>query len=91
MPGLSFRAVLAAWLPPVGVALRLVGPRPEPWSVADTLLTVKLISYFGLAQSQQDMEKLIIQAIHGGGDVEALLESFERAKAARDRFTDGMK
>lgn len=51
---------------------RLVGHRPEPWSVADTLLTVQLMSYLGLAQSQQDMEKLIIQAIHGGTPVEAL-------------------
>ena len=46
--------------------LRLVGHRPEPWTVADTLLTIKLMSYVGLAQTQQDMEKLIIQAIHGG-------------------------
>lgn len=44
---------------------RLVRYRPEPWTVADTLLTVKLMSYLGLAQSQQDMEKLIIQSIHG--------------------------
>ncbi|MEE4270669.1 MAG: penicillin acylase family protein [Thermoanaerobaculales bacterium] len=52
--------------------LRLVRHRPEPWRVADTLLTIKLMSYLGLAQSQQDMEKLIIQTVHGGGDVEAL-------------------
>ena len=52
--------------------LRLVGHRPEPWTVADTLLTVQLMSYLGLAQSQQDVEKLIIQAIHRGAPVEAL-------------------
>jgi penicillin amidase len=52
--------------------LLLVRHRPEPWTAADTLLTIKLMSYLGLAQSQQDMEKLIIQTIHGGGDVDAL-------------------
>ncbi|MCU0304564.1 MAG: penicillin acylase family protein [Thermoanaerobaculales bacterium] len=51
--------------------LVLVRHRPEPWRPADTLLTVKLLSYLGLAQSQQDMEKLVIQAIHGGADPEA--------------------
>jgi penicillin amidase len=56
---------------------RLVRYRPEAWSPADTLLTVKLMSYLGLAQSQQDVEKLIIQAIHGGADVDALKRLFE--------------
>ena len=52
--------------------LLLVRHRPAPWTVADTLLTVKLMSYLGLAQSQQDVEKLIVQTIHGGGDLTAL-------------------
>lgn len=51
--------------------LRLIGHRPEPWRVADSLLTIKLMSYLGLAQSQQDMEKLIIQAIREGAPVDA--------------------
>ncbi|MBD3872280.1 MAG: penicillin acylase family protein [Acidobacteria bacterium] len=46
--------------------LALVRYRPEPWTVADTLLTIKLMSYFGLAQSQQDMEKYLIQALGAG-------------------------
>jgi penicillin amidase len=46
--------------------LALVRYRPDPWSVADTLLTIKLMSYFGLAQSQQDMEKYLIQALGAG-------------------------
>jgi len=44
----------------------LVGYRPPPWTVADTLLTIKLMSYVGLAQSQQDMEKFLIQALAAG-------------------------
>ena len=44
----------------------LVGYRPRPWTVADTLLTIKLMSFVGLAQSQQDMEKFLIQALAAG-------------------------
>jgi penicillin amidase len=44
----------------------LVGYRPQPWTVADTLLTIKLMSFVGLAQSQQDMEKFLIQALAAG-------------------------
>jgi len=54
----------------------LVGHRPAQWTPADTLLTIKLMSYLGLAQSQQDAEKLIIQAIHGGTPIEALTRLF---------------
>jgi penicillin amidase len=45
------------------IELTLVGYRPRPWTVADTLLTIKLMSFIGLAQSQQDMEKFLIQAL----------------------------
>ena len=44
----------------------LVRYRPEPWTIADTLLTVNIMSYVGLAQSQQDMEKYLIQALRAG-------------------------
>jgi len=54
------------------IDLALVGYRPEPWTVADTLLTVKLMSYVGLAQTQQDFEKLLIEAIHNGVSVDRL-------------------
>jgi penicillin G amidase len=54
----------------------LAGFRPEPWTVADTLLTINLMSYVGLAQTQQDMEKFLIQAIHDGVDVARLKKLF---------------
>jgi penicillin amidase len=50
----------------------LVRYDPEWWTVADTMLTIKLMSYLGLAQSQQDMEKFLIQAIHDGVPVDRL-------------------
>src|SRR5579872_212552 len=54
----------------------LVGYRPEPWEPADTLLTINLMSYVGLAQTQQDIEKFLIQAIQQGANVERLKKLF---------------
>jgi penicillin amidase len=52
--------------------LWLVRHRPEPWTVADTIVTIKLMSYVGLAQTQQDFEKMLVQAIRGGVSVDKL-------------------
>lgn len=46
----------------------LVRYRPTPWTVSDTLLTASIMSYIGLAQTQEDLERFIIQALHGGMD-----------------------
>jgi penicillin amidase len=54
------------------IELMMVRYDPEWWTVADTILTVKLMSYVGLAQSQQDMEKFLIQAVRGGVSTERL-------------------
>lgn len=56
--------------------LALAGHRPEPWTPADVLLTVRLMSYIGLAQTQQDAEKLIAQAVHDGVDLARLKALF---------------
>ena len=45
---------------------RLLRWKPEPWQPADCLLCIHLMSYLGLAQSQQDAEKFIIQAAASG-------------------------
>jgi len=52
--------------------LLLVGYRPEPWRLADVLMTIKIMTYVGLAQTQQDFEKLIVEAIRAGVPVDAL-------------------
>lgn len=41
----------------------MVGYKPEPWTIADSLITAKVMGYIGLAQAQGDMEKFIIQMI----------------------------
>ncbi|MBT3784520.1 penicillin acylase family protein [bacterium] len=55
----------------------LVGYHPEPWSVADTLITIKLMGYVGLAQAQQDIEKVIIKCLREGVDDLRLKALFE--------------
>src|SRR5262245_56277185 len=61
---------------PRPLEFRLVGYRPEPWEPADTLLTIGVMSYVGLAQTQQDLEKLLIQAVQHGADVGKLKKIF---------------
>lgn len=52
--------------------LLLVGYKPDPWTVEDILLTIKLVSYMGLAQSQQTAERFVIQSVLRGVDPELL-------------------
>ena len=52
--------------------LALVRCKPDPWTAADTVITTKLMSYIGLAQSQQDMEHFLIQALRAGASLEKL-------------------
>src|SRR5690606_26927253 len=42
---------------------KLAKHKLAPWKPEHTLLTVKLMSYIGLAQTQEDTERLIIQAV----------------------------
>lgn len=56
--------------------LKLVKYRPEPWVAADSLMIGALMGYIGLAQTQQDIEKFILQAIKGGVDLAKLKTLF---------------
>lgn len=46
----------------------MTGFSPAPWTVADSLITAKIIGFIGLAQAQGEMEKFIIQLIRRGVD-----------------------
>ena len=48
--------------------LRLLGVPAEPWTPADTLLTLRLMTFVGLAQAQGDAEVAILQALRAGVD-----------------------
>jgi penicillin amidase len=49
--------------------MMLIGYQPEKWEITHSLMLAKIMSYFGLAQTQQDIEKWIIQVIQKAGDV----------------------
>ncbi len=62
------RGVNAAWARRSPWALRLYGYRPEPYTPADALLLVKLLSFTGLAESQRIEELFIVHALRRGLD-----------------------
>ena len=43
--------------------LKLAKYRPEPWTASDSVMIGMLMGYIGLAQTQQDIEKLILQSL----------------------------
>ncbi|MCU0576561.1 MAG: penicillin acylase family protein [Desulfobacterota bacterium] len=56
--------------------LKLLGYRPEPWEVTDTLILGKVFGFIGLADAQGSMEKLLIQMIQHGVGQDKLRELF---------------
>jgi penicillin G amidase len=56
--------------------LMLARHRPPPWRPQDVLLTVQIMSFVGLAQTQLDLEKMLLQALQAGCDVSRLRALF---------------
>ncbi len=56
----------------IPLELKIAGYRPEPWNPEDILTAIRLLSYLGLAQTQQDAEKFIIQALAAGVPLEVM-------------------
>jgi penicillin amidase len=46
--------------------LRLLGYRPEPWTAADSILCARVAGYVALAQTQADVERLLVEMVHAG-------------------------
>jgi penicillin amidase len=55
---------------------KLLGYKPEPWCLEDTILISRMIGYLTLAQSQGEMERLLIEFIQAGIEEEKLNELF---------------
>ena len=55
---------------------KLVGYRPDAWTPVDALLMSKMIGFVGLAQTQGEAEKYIIQILHSGLDPARVKELF---------------
>lgn len=59
--------------------LRLLGYQPEPWTLADCLLMTRLIGYIGLAQTQGELERLLVEMVQAGVSDQALQALFPNA------------
>ena len=55
---------------------KLFGYQPEPWCPEDIILISRMIGYLTLAQSQGEMERLLIEFVQAGMDEERLNELF---------------
>ena len=54
--------------------LRLLGGRPEPWAPAHCILISRMVGYLTLAQSQGEMERLLVEMVQAGVSRERLEE-----------------
>ncbi|RPH88304.1 MAG: hypothetical protein EHM66_01095, partial [Deltaproteobacteria bacterium] len=55
---------------------KLFGYKPEPWCAEDVILISRMVGYLTLAQSQGEMERLLIEFVQAGMDEERLNELF---------------
>lgn len=55
---------------------RILGYKPEPWHIRDSMLIGKIFGFIGLADSQGTMEKFLVQMIQHGVSQEKLKELF---------------
>src|SRR5688572_28802697 len=56
--------------------LRLVGYQPEPWTIADSVLMTRIVGYVGLAQTQGELERLLVEMVQAGVSDRALQALF---------------
>lgn len=54
----------------------LTGYKPEPWGIKDSIATAKVMGFVGLAQTQVDMQKFLIQMIQQGASEEKIKALF---------------
>jgi penicillin amidase len=55
---------------------RVLGYRPEPWTLEDILLLSRIVGYLTLAQSQGEAERLFVEMAQAGVSLERLHELF---------------
>lgn len=65
--------------------MKLLGYRPEPWRTEDSLLLARMTGYLTLAQSQGELERLLVQMIQAGVDDDRLEALFPGGFAGLDR------
>ena len=55
---------------------RLLGYRPAPWRLEDIVLMIRMVGYLTLAQSQTEMERLLVEMVQAGVPSAQLEELF---------------
>lgn len=99
MMSVRHRALLDAYADGVNRALdahrpwelRLLRHRPEPWTAADCVLMGRMVGYVGLAQTQGEAERWLVQLLSAGVPVSILDELFGGRVAGFDStLTDGL-
>ncbi len=55
---------------------KLLGYRPDPWSPDDVVLLFRMVGYLTLAQSQTEVERLLVEMVQAGLPLERLEELF---------------
>jgi penicillin amidase len=65
--------------------LRLVGVRPEPWTIEDSLLLARMTGFLTLAQSQGEVERLFVEMVQAGVPDAHLEALFPGSTAGLDR------
>jgi penicillin G amidase len=55
---------------------RVLGYRPEPWRLDDSITIARAIGYLALQQSQAEMERMLIEMVQAGVSQEKLEELF---------------
>lgn len=56
--------------------LRLLGHRPAPWHVADSVMTLSLMSFVGLLQARLDAQRFVVEALAAGAGAGKLARLF---------------
>jgi len=56
--------------------LKMLGCKPEPWTIKDIVMMSRMIGYLTLAQSQTEMERLLVEMVQVGVQKEKLDELF---------------
>ncbi len=64
---------------------RLLGFKPEPWTPADCVLLLRMTGYLTLAQSQAEIERLLVEMVKAGIDDAKLSELFPVGLEGLDR------
>jgi len=65
--------------------LAMVGYQPEPWRLEDTILLSRMTGYLTLAQSQAEIERLLVEMVQAGVDDDRLEALFPGNLAGLDR------